>query len=278
MNPIFVVAIFAESFLIYTYLRNFDVRSTMQLAEVIDLQKHEVNPTITWLTRRMDLKQAMRLTWFAIGIPVALADAYVNQGFPYGVPIYALIFGFSHVLAAASNKRVAYTLSKVGVTEFEREHDQQMRELAKLNIAGRLRLIFKSNPRSILMLVLALPLVAALGYAMVATELFTVVVSHDLLLVIPLNVAFCLIIAPLVSEPAYALATHVRSRRFHASSAKGEPEGQPPSATSVNIQVPVPVVLQALAAAEKSGEAVVKIAIPISMDGGDGKSVPGGGD
>ena len=263
MNPLLVVVVFALSFIIYTILRDFDVKSTLQLADIIDLQKHEVNPTITWLARRMDLKQAMRLTWFAIGIPVAAADAYVNQAFPYGVPIYALIFGFSHVLAAANNKRVAFAVSKMGVEEFEREHDQQMQEMAKLNLAGRLRLIFRSNPRSILMLVLALPLVAALGYAMVATELFTVVVSHDLLLVIPLNIAFCLIIATLIIEPAFALAPLILSRRYRGSPTGGVSEGQAKPETTVNIQVPVSVVMQALEAARKNGEAAVKIAIPV---------------
>jgi hypothetical protein len=278
MNPVYVAVIFGWSFMVYTFLRGFDVRSTMQLASIIDLQKHEVNPTIAWLTRRMDLKYAMRLTWLAIGVPVAAADAYVNQGFPYGVPIYALIFGFSHVLAAANNKRVAYTISKVGVAEFEREHDQQIREMSKLSLTGKLRLIFKSNPRSVLMLALALPLVAALGYAMVATELFTVVVSHDLVLVIPLNVAFCLIIATLIIEPAFALAPLILARRYRALPMKDKHEGQDVAAAAVNIQVPVSVVVQALESARRNGEAAVRITIPVSMDEPDRQAKPDGGD
>jgi hypothetical protein len=277
LNLLLGAAIGGLSFVTYTILREPDVRSTEDLAKVIDLQKHEVNPTIAWLAPRIGLPRAMRLTWSVIATLVAASDAYLNMNFPYGVPIFALVAGFGHILAAANNKHVAYVVQKMGAEEFEREHDERMRELAKLSLGGKLRLIYRSNPRSILMLILTLPLVAALGYAMVATELFTVVVSHDLLLVIPLNVAFSLIIATLVIEPAFALAPLILSRRYQTLT-KDVRDEQAPSADTVNIQVPVPVVLQALEAAKRRGQAVVRIAIPISPSTGEGKWAPNGGD
>ncbi len=279
MEPlIYVAAIFGLSFITYSVLRQFDEKSTADLAEVIDLQKHEVNPTITWLSARIGLKKAMRLTWIIIATGVATGDAYIATGFPYGVPILALIMGFGHVLAAASNKHVSYLVNKLGVEEFEREHDERMRELAGESLFGKLRLIYSANPTSILMLVVTTPLVAALGYAMVATELFTVIAVPFKYIIIPLNVAFCFIIAVLVIQPAFALGPLILSRRYGNMSAKVEQEGEAPSAPTVDIQVPVLVVVQALEAARKSGEAVVKIAIPIGTGGSGVKTTPEGGD
>jgi hypothetical protein len=273
----YVAAIFALSFITYTVLRQFDERSTEQLAKVIDLQKHEVNPTITWLARRMDLKKAMRLTWLMIAIPVASADAYVNIGFPYGVPIFALVIGFGHVLAAANNKHVAYVVEKLGVEEFEREHDNRMRELANLRFWGKMRQIFRSDPASVLMLIAVVPLVAALGYSMVATELFTIATSPYKLLIMPINAALCFVIAMLVIQPAFALAPLIISRRYSRSkSPSNGRDASQPNAT-VSIEVPVSVVVKALESAQKDGGLVVKISIPVS-EGGEVTTTPNGGD
>jgi len=266
MDIPYVAAIFVLSFVTYTVLRQFDERSTEQLAEVIDLQKHEVNPTITWLARRMGLKKAMRLTWLIIAISVASADAYVNISFPYGVPIFALVIGFGHVLAAANNKHVAYVVDKIGVEEFEREHDKRMRELAKLPFWGKMRQISRSDPASVLMLVAVIPLVAALGYAMVATELFTVVTSPFKLLIMPINAALCFVIAMLVIQPAFALAPLIISRRYSGKSDGAESQANQSNST-VSIEVPVTVVVKALESAQKNGESAVKISIPVAASG-----------
>lgn len=276
MDVPYVAAIFVLSFLTYTILRQFDERSTEKLAKVIDLQKHEVNPTITWLARRMGLKKAMRLTWLVIAFSVATADAYVNASFPYGVPIFALVIGFGHVLAAANNKHVAYVVEKMGVEEFEREHDKRMRELAKLTFWGKMRQIFRSDPASVLMLVAVVPLVAAMGYSMVATELFTVVTSPYKLLIIPINAALCFVIAMLVIQPAFALAPLIISRRYSGKSGSDGSHMDQANGT-VSIEVPVPVVVKALESAQKDGETVVKISIPVSA-GGEGHAAPEGGD
>lgn len=276
MDIPYVAAIFVLSFLTYTILRQFDERSTENLAKVIDLQKHEVNPTITWLARRMGLKKAMRLTWLVIALSVATADAYVNSSFPYGVPIFALVIGFGHVLAAANNKHVSYVVQKLGVEEFEREHDRRMQELAELTFWGKMRQIFRSDPASVLMLVAVVPLVAAMGYAMVATELFTVVTSPYKLLIMPINAALCFVIAMLVIQPAFALAPLIISRRYKPSGNGAVDDAQ--GANSVSIEVPVQVVIKALESAQKNGESAVKITIPVSADVGKGRTVPGGGD
>ena len=276
--PSYVAAIFVLSIVNYSFLRQFDEKSTEELAKVLDLQKHEVNPTITWLSARIGLKRAMRVTWVIIATGVATGDAYIAMSFPYGVPILALVVGFGHVLAAASNKHVSYLVNKLGVEEFEREHEERMKELAGETFFGKLRLIYKANPTSILMLVVTTPLVLALGYAMVATELFTVIAVPFKYVVIPLNVAFCFIIAVLVIQPAFALGPLILSRRYKASSIEKGHDGVTPDQATVSIEVPVPVVIQALEAAKKSGESAVRIAIPVGPGEGNGRATPSGGE
>ncbi len=266
MNMIVFGLWFAESFCVYTFLRSFDVRSTAKLAERIDLQKHEINPTITWLATRLGLKNAFRVTWLVIGFGVATADAYINQGFTFGIPIYALIVGFAHVLAAAHNTRVSYVVDKIGVKEFEREHEEHMRELANLDWRQRIGLVARSDPTSILMLVLALPLAIALGYAMVATELFTIVALPEKLLIIPLNTAFCFVLAMVLIQPAFALGPLILSRRYSRQfEGRGAVEDGGESG-SVHLELPVAVVAEALEAARTGGESVVKITVPITPE------------
>ncbi len=262
MNLLFFAAIFVESFMTYSLLRRFDVSSTAKLAARLDLQKYEINPTITWLARKIGLEKAFTVTWLVIGLSVATADGFVNLSFPYGVPVFALIIGFGHVLAAAHNTHVSYVLDKVGIQQFEREHEERMTELASLSWWGRLRAIFHSDPGSIIMLVLALPLVYVLGYAMVATELFTRVVIPNIYLILPLNVAFCFLMAMVVIHPAFALGPLVLASRYsHNIRAQGSPKASVGS-DGIRIDLPVAMVAQALDAARADGDSVVRISFP----------------
>src|SRR5207245_7837743 len=102
LSPIATAIVFAESFTVYSLLRQFDVRSTRKLAERIDLQKHEVNPLLTFLTKRLSLNTAFRATWVLTASAIALSDTYLNTVVSWGVPAIAFIFGTIHLLAAAS--------------------------------------------------------------------------------------------------------------------------------------------------------------------------------
>jgi hypothetical protein len=255
---------FIWSFSVYTSLRWFDERSTAKLAARIDLQKHEINPTITWLARRVGLKNAFRASWLVIGSCVAMVDAFINQIHTFGVPILALIVGFDHVLAAAHNNRLSYTVEKIGVEEFENEHELSMHELARFGWWQRIRLISKSEPAAILMLILAAPLVATLGYAMLATEAFTIIAFPEKLLFIPLNIALCFVIALVFIQPAPALGLLILSSRY-----AHQPHGQRRSRNSrgvetIRLELPIKVVAEALAAARRESADVVKMEIPIS--------------
>jgi hypothetical protein len=265
MQPWLVVVLFAESFLIYSFLRRFDERSTARLAAKIDLQKHEVNPTITWLAKKVGLRKAFLVTWLVIATGVATADVFINEGFPYGVPVFALIVGFGHILAAANNKHVSYLVDKFGPTEFERQHEENMRELSSLGFGGKLRLLFNRNPASLIMLVMAIPLLSIIGYAMVATELFTVVVNPMKLpvLVIPINVGFCFIVSFILIEFTLAIAPFILASRFSHSAGAGSPGSPATKPGTILFEVPVSVVEQALESARTDDSTVVKIAVPI---------------
>jgi hypothetical protein len=110
---------------------------------------------------------------------------------------------------------------------------------------------------------------------MVATELFTVVTSPYKLLIMPINVALCFVIAMLVIQPAFALAPLIISRRYSGSSGNGKSEGSQTSG-SVSIEVPVTVVVKALESAQKNGESAVRISIPVSTSGEVGTEPIGG--
>src|SRR3989442_11130688 len=123
MNLEFNVVWFALSFITYTLLRQPDEHTTSKLAERLDIERHEVNPTITWLAKRLGLKRTLLATWLVIGLALATADTYLEQTIPLTLPLFALIVGFAHVLAAANNTRVGYLLDSLGIEEFERQHD-----------------------------------------------------------------------------------------------------------------------------------------------------------
>lgn len=256
---------FILSFVVYTSLRLFDERSTAKLAARIDFQKYEINPTITWLARRVGLKNALRVSWMIFGSCFAVVDALVSQIHTFGVPIFALIVGFGHVLAAIHNNRLFYTVEKIGVEEFENEHELSMGELARFGWWQRIRVISKSEPTAILMLILAAPLVLTLGYAMLATEAFTNVVFPGKFLFIPLNIAFCFVIALVIIQPAPALGLLVLSSRYAHQSHGQRQSRNSGRVITIRLELPIKVVAEALAAARTEGANLVKIEAPISF-------------
>lgn len=253
---------FLESFVVYTFLRRFDERSTEKLAGRLDLQKHEVNPTITWLSRRIGLKRAFLVTWLSIGFGVAFADATLNLRFPYGVPLFALIIGFSHVFAAANNTHVAYVVDRIGVKEFEREHEERMNELMKMGWKERLGAVFRGNPSAFILSAVAIPLVSFLSYALVATELFTVTVLHAVFLVILFNICFAFVISLILVQSAYVIGPLILAFRYGRSKKSNERSDiQPESNSGVSIELPIVIVKDALNDAQSRGSNTVRISV-----------------
>jgi len=55
-TPLALALLFTQSFFVYSLLRYFDEKSTRKLAKRLDLQKHEVNPLLTFLARRWSIQ------------------------------------------------------------------------------------------------------------------------------------------------------------------------------------------------------------------------------
>lgn len=265
MNLSTEAAIFAESFLVYTLLREFDVKATGDLAKRVDLQRHEINPTITWLAKKVGLKNALRVTWLVVAFGVATADVYINQSFTYLIPIFALTVGFGHVLAAANNKHIAYLVDRLGVDEFERQHELDMRELAGLGWGGKVRFLFRTNPTSILVLLFTIPLVSALGYSMVATETFTAVTTAwpAKALTIPLDMAFCFVLAFFLIQFAMALGPFILASRYEHSIKGDSPSA--PEHRLPHLEMSASVKAQALENTKREGIDATRIAIPAPL-------------
>src|SRR2546427_10409445 len=97
-TPLGLGIIFAESFILYSFLRYFDEKSTRKLAERLDLQKHEVNPFLTLLTRRWGLNKAFQTTWLLAATGIASADTFLGFTISWGIPAVALLFGTVHLV------------------------------------------------------------------------------------------------------------------------------------------------------------------------------------
>src|SRR3989442_169658 len=92
-TPLALALLFAQSFAVYSLLRYFDEKSTRTLAKRLDLQKHEVNPLLTFLARRWSLNAAFRTTWLVIASGIAAADTFLGITVSWGIPAVAFFFG-----------------------------------------------------------------------------------------------------------------------------------------------------------------------------------------
>ena len=265
MNLEFNVVWFALSFITYTLLRQPDEHTTSKLAERLDIERHEVNPTITWLAKRLGLKRTLLATWLVIGLALATADTYLEQTIPLTLPLFALIVGFAHVLAAANNTRVGYLLDSLGIEEFERQHDESMRELLRLSWKARIMLLFRSNTEAFLMSILALPLAIALGYSLVASNFFIVLYTPDKFLVLPITAALAFILALLLVYPAKIVGPIILAIRL-AKNHPNEEESDAAAMRVASIELPVPLVEHALSEAIARGVDVVRITAPLTQN------------
>ena len=165
MNIVVAVIIFAFSICAYSLMRHFDVKSTRVLAAKLDLEKHEMNPLMVRLAKRFGIDSAFKITWAIFAIPIAIADVILNSVWSVNLPVFAFVFGFTHLLAAANNIEIAYTVRHSTTEEVERRTMDLAAELRALNWTGRMKLLMERNAFTFLTAVYSLIIIIDLYYA-----------------------------------------------------------------------------------------------------------------
>ena len=258
---------FVYSFAVYTVLRQFDEISTRRLAEEIDLQRYEVNPTVVWLTKRLSLKQTFILTWLVIGVFVGVLDAVSEQLHAFGVPFFALIFGFSHIFAAAHNTKVYNQLKRMSLQEFEEIQTRRLQELSDATLLKRVKLVFSGNPVAFLVAVLAPFTLTGLFLSMAAAN--SLLDGHrqlvNYLLLINFTIPF--IMAFIIVQISFVIGPFILSNRYYRNKQNGKVSKVPIQgmATSLTLELSVAHIEEALNDARARGAETVKISAELPV-------------
>src|SRR2546422_1132795 len=134
---------FVFSFFAYSMLRYLDQSSTKRLARRLDIQKHELNPLLTWLARKWGLDRAFWITYLVFAIGIAMVDVFLNTVATFGFPAAAYLFGLMHVLAAANNLELDYETRGMTKGQIESGTFGFVEELSGLSLRKGLSLLIE---------------------------------------------------------------------------------------------------------------------------------------
>jgi len=253
LSPIATAIVFAESFTVYSLLRQFDVRSTRKLAERIDLQKHEVNPLLTFLTKRLSLNTAFRATWVLTASAIALSDTYLNTVVSWGVPAIALLFGTIHLLAAASNMELEYRTRSMSPAEIEADTYEFAKQLSGLNWKGRLSLLAERYAFNVV--VTAISLVTIVGFEL--SDTISKLTHSSNSGAVMSNAALLNMMALLFFFPTVFFGTLIWSRRLVKFYDSGKLD--PPQGHEYSIEIPIAVAEEALNLANSKQASTIRL-------------------
>ena len=251
MNLIVAGIIFALSLTAYSSMRYFDVRTTRELAEQLDLERHEINPLMVRLAKRFGLDGAFRITWVLFAVPIGIADVLLNAYISVNLPVFAFIFGFTHLLAAANNVEVAYTLKHSSVEEVEARTTELAAELKALSPVGRVKLILERNAHTFVTAVFSLVIIIDLYYANIIAN----ITGLSFLAITMPNAGTVTLIALLLYFPSVALGLVIMSNRLArlpSTTAAKKAEG---------LEIDVKIAEAALAIAKKNGSNTILLQI-----------------
>ncbi len=253
-GPLTLGIAFAESFVLYSLLRYFDVKSTRKLAERLDLQKHEANPLLTLLARRWGLERAFLTTWLVTASGIAVADTFLNITVSWGIPAIALLLGTSHLLAAASNMELEYRTRNMSREQIEAETFRLAEQLSGLDWKRRLSFVTERSAFNAVVTAISLSIIFL--YTL-SDQVATITRSLNAGAVMT-NMALVQVAALLLFFPAIFVGNVFWSRRLVKLYHSGGFE-KPHETKQQYVDIPISIVEQALGLAKSNNATSIKL-------------------
>jgi len=255
-TPLALALLFTQSFSVYSLLRYFDEKSTRKLAKRLDLQKHEVNPLLTFLARTWSLNTAFRTTWLVIASGIAAADTFLGITVSWGIPAVAFFFGTVHILAAASNTQLDYRTKDMSREEIDAETYKFARSLSILDWKGRWTLF--TGRYAFTFIVTIISLIAIFLYLLSSTIASTTGFSN--VGAAMSNMATVEIGAILLFFPSVFFGTIAWSRRLTKSYRSGKLV-EPTSSAAHYVEIPISIAEEALNIAKSKQASTIRLEI-----------------
>jgi hypothetical protein len=111
---------------------------------MLDIERHEVNPLVVNLSRKIGLRFTFIITWLIFAIPIATIDSTIFWKM-LGAPVLAFIFGFIHILASMNNMGLYFQTKEFGVDAMEYNTQLIIDNLKRLSFVGKLKYLVKMN-------------------------------------------------------------------------------------------------------------------------------------
>lgn len=128
----------------YSCFQFFDFYSTKLALSKLDVEKHEINPLLVFLNKRIGINASFLIMWLLIANSVAAFDALCIQNL-LGFTFACYFFGMFHMLAFFNNLQIHFETQFVGPENFERNTEFLIRELRKRSLFGKVTLLVKLN-------------------------------------------------------------------------------------------------------------------------------------
>jgi hypothetical protein len=257
---------FTWSFLFYSLFRSFDQASTKRLAEKIDLQKHEINPLLTRLSKKWGLAWAFRITWVVFAGAIATLDALLNTIGNFGIPALAVLFGSVHLLAAANNIELEYRMKGSSKDQIEGETLRFAQMLSGLDWWSRTKLLTERYAFNFIAAALSLMIYISIVYSDLIGKLSHSIINGNALY----NMGMFELFGFLMFFPTLFFGTILLSRRLVKSYKKGEFGTVITQSNPMSVDVPAAIIEEALAAARTSNLSFVRFNLSSSKPGETG--------
>jgi len=128
----------------YSCFQFFDMYSTKLALSKLQIEKHEINPLLVFLNKRIGINASFLLMWFVIANSVAAFDALYIQNI-FGLTLACFFFGMFHVFAVFNNLQIHFETQFVGADNFERNTEFLIRELRNRSSFGKVALLLRLN-------------------------------------------------------------------------------------------------------------------------------------
>jgi len=226
----FVVSLFTYSLLRYT-----DQSSTKKVAKRLDIQKHEINPLLTWLAKKWGLDNAFRITFVIFALGVASTDVVINTPAIFGFPAVALFTGTLHALAATSNLELDYETKGLTPEQIEARTFRFAQQLSSLTPRARVFLLLEKYAFTFFVAVLSVIVFVFIRFGDSIAQL----TNRPVLGAAMFNMALVILFSLLLFYPSLLMGILIWSRRLVDMFRKGQLQNPGPAANYIDMDVSV---------------------------------------
>jgi hypothetical protein len=139
-----IVVAYLYSLAVYTCFQHLDILSTKLVLSKLDVEKHELNPLLVFLKKKVGIRAAFWVMWLLIANSIAAFDAFYIQTI-FGFTLACFFVGMFHLFAAFNNLQIYFETQFVGADNVERNTSFLIQELKKRSRSGKIVLLLKLN-------------------------------------------------------------------------------------------------------------------------------------